>query len=67
MEDRFSSKEERIGIGSVDANMTVRAILIAGIRHIVLCGRVWVTGTVEPEIASAVVAFQANREHDRPL
>jgi hypothetical protein len=58
MGDGVSSKEKRIGVGSVDTHMTVRAILIAGIRHVVLRGWVWIASTMKTEIARAIMAFE---------
>jgi hypothetical protein len=58
MGNGVSSKEERIGVGSVDTNVTVRAILITGISHVVLQGWIWIAPTMKTEVARAVVAFE---------
>jgi hypothetical protein len=67
MGNGVSSKEERIGVGSVDTYVTVRAILITGIRHVVLHRWIWIARTMKTEVARAVMAFETYREHDRPL
>lgn len=46
--------------------MAVRAVLITRIGHVVSLGKGGLTGSTAPKISSAVVAFQANREHHGP-
>lgn len=51
----------------MDTNVTVRAVLVPGIRHIVLRGRIGVATPVKTEVARAVMTLQTDREHDGPL
>ena len=36
----------------MDTNVTVRAVLVTRIRHIVLRGRIWIAGAVKAEVTS---------------
>jgi hypothetical protein len=67
MVGKFSSEENRIGVRPVDSDMTISAILIPGIGHVVLGGRVWIASAMQAEVTRPVMAFQTNCKDDRPL